>query len=66
MFLLPLFALINSLLAQNTDDKFQVKKELTETKILVCEKMPCYPGGEEALHKYLSKNMSYPEQGIKM
>lgn len=62
MLLLPIIALINCLSAQNTDDKSQVKKEITETKIIACEKMPCYPGGEEALLKYLSKNMSYPEQ----
>lgn len=32
-----------------------------ETPFVSVEKMPEFPGGEEALYKYLSKNLKYPD-----
>ena len=32
-----------------------------ETPFISVEKMPEFPGGEEALYKYLSKNLKYPD-----
>lgn len=36
-------------------------KKKKEKVFTVVEQMPQYPGGEEALRKYLSKNIQYPE-----
>lgn len=34
---------------------------IEETPFVSVEKMPEFPGGEEALYKYLSKNLKYPD-----
>ena len=41
------------------DEPEQAKEE--EAPFVSVEKMPEFPGGEEALYKYLSKNLKYPD-----
>lgn len=43
------------------------KNDTTEERIYkVCEKMPEFPGGEEALENYLSITMDYPTGAVKL
>lgn len=44
-----------------------IKKKEDENKIeLISAKMPQFPGGDEAMMKYLSKNIKYPTQASEM
>ncbi len=52
-------------IVEQKNHKF-VPSDTTEQKIYtVCEKSPEYPGGTEALLKYLRKNTKYPEEALK-
>ena len=71
MIILLLAAMSMGAAAQSVDstrvDGFPVdesKKDTTDTKRTIClvPSVPQYPGGEEALKKFLKKNLKYPEQ----
>ena len=37
------------------------KDDLSEVPYVVVEEMPMFPGGDEALLKYIAENIKYPE-----
>jgi len=58
--LLLLLTILSSLFAFSQVDS---SKDEKETDIFtLCEKMPEYPGGKDALNKFLCGNVNYPEQ----
>jgi len=63
-------AVVKTSTAQQTPQKVQEKTALKENKVIFShvEVMPQFPGGDEALIKYLHDNVNYPkeaaEQGI--
>ena len=76
LIVLPLFILlltVNSVYAQNKEPaKTTISPQDTTKKIaqtdeifIVVEKAPQFPGGHEALMKYLVENLNYPEQAQK-
>jgi TonB family protein len=66
---------VNNLAAQNTQQQVkpaeqpkpvdQDKLYTAEPVFTVVEAMPTYPGGEEAMIKYLAENIKYPEEAKK-
>lgn len=62
--LVMLFA-VATLSAQNTDSKSNVKESVSDPFFFVVEQMPEFPGGENAMYKYLVDNLKYPEQAKK-
>src|SRR5690606_40689408 len=56
----------NSSYAGEKDQSLQepppVKKEVTEEIFVVVEEQPEYPGGQEAMMKFLSDSIVYPEE----
>jgi len=61
---LVLIALSIFTFAQNKKDTSEIKIDSiqNEKTYLKVEEMPYFPGGEKALKKYISKNLSYPKQ----
>lgn len=51
-----------------TDFGTSIGEEVSDVPFVIVEKMPSFPGGEEALFKYLGENVQYPrvaqENGI--
>jgi TonB family protein len=67
--ILPIFFILiaaNSSYAGEKDQSLQepppVKKEVTEEIFVVVEEQPEYPGGQEAMMKFLSDSIVYPEE----
>jgi TonB family protein len=67
--ILPIFFILiaaNSSYAGEKDQSLQepppVKKEVTEEIFVVVEQQPEYPGGQEAMMKFLSESIVYPEE----
>lgn len=67
--ILPIFFILiaaNSSYAGEKDQSLQepppVKKEVTEEIFVVVEEQPEYPGGQEAMMKFLSESIVYPEE----
>ncbi|MCK9500621.1 MAG: M56 family metallopeptidase [Lascolabacillus sp.] len=67
--ILPIFFILiaaNSSYAGEKDQSLQepppVKKEVTEEIFVVVEQQPEYPGGQEAMMKFLSDSIVYPEE----
>jgi TonB family protein len=66
---------VNNLAAQNTQQQVkpaeeqkvvtQEKSKAQEPVFTVVEAMPTYPGGQEAMTKYLAENIKYPEEAKK-
>ncbi len=49
-----------------TKDIADTLKEVTKEKVYdICEQMPSFPGGTNALNAYLAKNVVYPEDAQK-
>jgi TonB family protein len=67
--ILPIFFILiaaNSSYAGEKDQSLQepppVKKEVTEEIFVVVEEQPEYPGGQEAMMKFLSDSIVYPDE----
>lgn len=67
--ILPIFFILiaaNSSYAGEKDQSLQepppVKKEVTEEIFVVVEEQPEYPGGQEAMMKFLSESIVYPDE----
>lgn len=67
--ILPIFFILiaaNSSYAGEKDQSLQepppVKKEVTEEIFVVVEQQPEYPGGQEAMMKFLSESIVYPDE----
>ncbi len=66
IFFLPLFLLLTaSVFAQKTDTaKAAITKDYKVYDMVSIEKLPVFPGGEDALFKYISKNLIYPKAAM--
>ena len=60
-FLLSVIASIALAQAQSTSNDSDVANEADEKVYIVVEKMPEFPGGQQALFDYLSANVQYPK-----
>lgn len=68
LFLALCAGVVFSLQAQTDDTKSNSNyREVTvdDALFVVVEKMPEFPGGDEALYKYIANNIQYPEQAKK-
>lgn len=67
LLLLSTFAILNSLYAQETEEITELEiaippPEEEEPEVFqIVEKMPEFPGGNEALIKFVSENIQYPD-----
>lgn len=64
-FVILLCILVNNVFAQNNTPPLPIPKDNVDPKkseiFKVVEQMPEYPGGEQALYKFISDNIRYPD-----